>query len=193
MALRINFLHTQSENIQHVTYCLFPILLSDGPLNIAVAMHEGAIIYVGLTDKLHVFKHYVLKHFPKALFNENECVKSYLMWSKIFDLQHDTSCDVMITGTAFQCQVWQFLTTLKTGEIVTYGQCAKRIGKHMSYARAVGQAVGANPISLLIPCHRVVPAQAHGKVGNYLWGSPLKTRLLHLERSIIMHSEFVDL
>ena len=81
-------------------------------------------------------------------------------------------------GTAFQQRVWQALLTIPYGETVSYGEIAKMVACRS--AQAVGQAVGANPIALLIPCHRVIAA--HGKIGGYEYGIEIKKRLLHIEQ-----------
>lgn len=81
-------------------------------------------------------------------------------------------------GTNMQIQVWQALLRIPCGEIVTYTDIAKEIGKPTA-ARAVGNAVGANPVSLLVPCHRVI--RATGIIDNYGWGSPRKKLLLGME------------
>ncbi len=80
-------------------------------------------------------------------------------------------------GTAFQQRVWQALLTIPYGETVSYGELARLVGCRS--AQAVGQAVGANPIALLIPCHRVIAA--HGKIGGYEYGIEIKKRLLEVE------------
>lgn len=84
-------------------------------------------------------------------------------------------------GTNFQLQVWRALLKIPTGATVSYRQIATHIGKPAA-CRAVGSAVGANPVSLLIPCHRVI--QSTGIVENYGWGSPRKKLLLGLEGNI---------
>ncbi len=80
-------------------------------------------------------------------------------------------------GTLFQQRVWQALLTIPYGETVSYGEIARMVGCRS--ARAVGQAVGANPVALLIPCHRVIAA--HGQIGGYEYGIEIKKRLLELE------------
>lgn len=82
-------------------------------------------------------------------------------------------------GTAFQQRVWQALLTIPYGETVSYGELARMVG--CKSAQAVGQAVGANPIALFIPCHRVIAA--HGKIGGYAYGQEIKRLLLELEKS----------
>ena len=81
-------------------------------------------------------------------------------------------------GTAFQQRVWQALLAIPYGETVSYGELARMVG--CKSAQAVGQAVGANPIALLIPCHHVIAA--HGQLGGYAYGQELKKRLLHIEQ-----------
>lgn len=81
-------------------------------------------------------------------------------------------------GTAFQQRVWQALLTIPYGKTVSYGEIARMVG--CKSAQAVGQAVGANPVALLIPCHRVIAA--HGKLGGYACGQEIKKRLLHIEQ-----------
>ena len=80
-------------------------------------------------------------------------------------------------GTLFQQRVWQALLTIPYGETVSYGEIARMVG--CKSAQAVGQAVGANPIALLIPCHRVITA--HGQIGGYEYGIEIKKRLLEVE------------
>lgn len=84
------------------------------------------------------------------------------------------------TGTAFQRDVWQALRGIPAGEVRTYGEIAGTAGRPGA-ARAVGNAVAANPIVLLVPCHRVVPAS--GGVGGYsaVGGPGLKRELLQAE------------
>ena len=81
-------------------------------------------------------------------------------------------------GTAFQRQVWQLLLTIPYGETTTYGAIAKAISPTMS-AQAVGGAVGHNPISIIIPCHRVIGAG--GQLTGYAGGIEKKAWLLRHE------------
>lgn len=81
-------------------------------------------------------------------------------------------------GTAFQKRVWQALFTIRFGQTKTYGEIAKMV--NCRSAQAVGQAVGHNPIALIIPCHRVIAA--HGKIGGYAYGTEIKKQLLELEQ-----------
>ncbi len=86
-----------------------------------------------------------------------------------------------LEGTAFQKAVWEEISTIKHGQTLTYGEIAHRIGKPQA-SRAVGAAVGANPIPLIVPCHRVMGSG--GKITGYSGGDgiPTKRKLLHLEK-----------
>ena len=81
-------------------------------------------------------------------------------------------------GTPFQQRVWQALLTIPYGKTISYGEIAKMVDCRS--AQAVGQAVGRNPIALIIPCHRVIAA--HGQLGGYAYGTDVKKRLLELEQ-----------
>jgi methylated-DNA-[protein]-cysteine S-methyltransferase len=82
-------------------------------------------------------------------------------------------------GTAFQRTVWNELQRIPYGETISYGQLADRVGNPKA-SRAVGLANGANPISIVVPCHRVIGA--NGKLTGYGGGLTTKEKLLALER-----------
>ena len=82
------------------------------------------------------------------------------------------------TGTAFQKDVWRLLRTIPFGTTLTYGEAAERLGR-LGAARALGGAVGKNPLAILVPCHRIV---ARGSLGGYAWGSWRKEWLLRHEK-----------
>ena len=81
-------------------------------------------------------------------------------------------------GTAFQESVWQRLTQIPRGETVTYGEIARELGRPRA-SQAVGAAVGSNPVSIAVPCHRVVSST--GALTGYAGGIDVKRRLLALE------------
>lgn len=95
----------------------------------------------------------------------------------VMGAKKDGRITVQPKGTLFQQRVWQVLLTIPYGKTVSYGEIARMVG--CKSAQAVGQAVGANPIALLIPCHRVIAA--HGKIGGYEYGQEIKKRLLEVE------------
>ena len=94
----------------------------------------------------------------------------------------DLPLDLM--GTPFQRRCWQALIEIPFGETRTYSELARAIGMAPGAARAVGQANGANPVPVIVPCHRVV---ASAGLGGYAGGLELKRRLLGLE-GVFVHS-----
>lgn len=87
---------------------------------------------------------------------------------------------VAADGTEFQKKVWAYLRTIPFGETVTYGRVATDLGYQAGISRAVGAANGANPIPIVVPCHRVVGSD--GKLTGYAGGVERKTTLLELEQ-----------
>lgn len=90
-------------------------------------------------------------------------------WSKLSQIK------LHLRGTPFQLKVWSALLKIPQGKLSSYGELAKAIGDK-SAARAVGSAVGKNPIAYLIPCHRVI--RSTGEFGEYMWGAERKTVIL---------------
>lgn len=93
-----------------------------------------------------------------------------------FDVQLD------LRGTEFQRACWDELQRIPFGATRTYGQVARRLSRPAGAARAVGQASGANPVPLFVPCHRVL---ANERLGGFGGGVELKRRLLQLEGSLL--------
>lgn len=87
-----------------------------------------------------------------------------------------------IRATAFQWRVWQTLQTIPAGAVRTYGEVAEAMGSPRA-VRAVGSACGANPVAILIPCHRVI--RGDGGLGGYRWGLGRKQTLLDRERRTV--------
>jgi len=85
-----------------------------------------------------------------------------------------------LRGSDFQIAVWEALMGIPKGQVCAYSDIARKIGRPLA-ARAVGSAVGENPVSLIVPCHRVV--QASGGIGHYGWGVEIKRNLL-LEENV---------
>lgn len=90
-----------------------------------------------------------------------------------FELPLDLAC-----GTAFQQAVWRALLDIAPGQTISYGELSRRIGKPAA-VRAVGGAVGRNPVSIIVPCHRVLGS--NGSLTGYGGGLERKTALLRLE------------
>jgi len=93
-------------------------------------------------------------------------------WSKLPDIK------LHLKGTDFQLKVWESLLNIPMGKLSTYGRIADNI-QNPKASRAVGSAVGKNPVAYLIPCHRVI--QSTGKIGGYMWGPTRKKAIIGWE------------
>lgn len=112
---------------------------------------------------------------PNATYVENPA--AIRDWTKAaLGLSGDTALHMI--GAPFQLQVWEALLRIPSGHVTTYSEIAQSIGRPKA-VRAVGTAVGRNPVSLLIPCHRAL--RKSGALGGYHWGLPVKRALLAWE------------
>ena len=93
-------------------------------------------------------------------------------WRKLKDIK------LHLKGTDFQLKVWETLLKIPVGGLTTYGDIAAGINNPRA-CRAVGTAVGENPVAFLIPCHRVI--RASGELGNYHWGEIRKSAMIGWE------------
>ena len=109
----------------------------------------------------------------KVTHDENHATNLSAM---VFDFSGKTNLHII--GSSFQIKVWRALLQIQAGHVVTYSEVAAEIDQPSS-VRAVGTAIGCNPISFLIPCHRVI--QKSGELGGYHWGLKIKKYLLTFE------------
>ena len=119
---------------------------------------------------------------PRAKLVESEATVAGVS-RKIFHTRDPTSGEslaLFVRGSNFQVRVWEALLKIPPGATATYGDIAKFIGQPKA-SRAVGSAVGANLVSLLIPCHRVI--RGDGSTGGYRWGPERKKVMLAWERA----------
>ncbi len=150
---------------------------------ILVASTTKGICYMGFSDEKNIAFSELEKRFPKANFIQqtDEIQQNALLiytqdWSKINQIK------LHLKGTYFQLKVWEALLKIPMGNLATYGNIAKEIQKPKA-SRAVGTAIGSNPIAYLIPCHRVI--QSTGIFGGYMWGTIRKTAIIGWEASKI--------
>ena len=158
----------------HLTFGLhdFPA----GPLLVAVSDEGLCWLGIGKTAKARLNKDW-----PGATFTEDNKKTAAIAAkiAKIWPRDPETlGVPLVLYGTDFQLKVWKELLKIKSGKTVTYEDIAHKIGKPKA-SRAVGSAVGKNPVSIIVPCHRVV-----NKTGNkvsYGWGPAVKVALLRGE------------
>jgi AraC family transcriptional regulator, regulatory protein of adaptative response / methylated-DNA-[protein]-cysteine methyltransferase len=161
---------------QSISYCCFPTAL--GTVLIAATEHGLCSLKLGSDAK-------ELKQLLAREFGEAELVEAPLPGLKkgiVQFLQGDANLakvPVDIRGTVFQRKVWDELRRIPRGETRTYSEIARAIGEPRA-VRAVGSACGANPVALVVPCHRAV--RTDGGLGGYAWGLPRKKKLLALEK-----------
>ena len=141
----------------------------------------GRVLYLGFYEPAHLTAGYDLVE------NKYACGELEFQVDQYFCGQRELfSIDLKLEGTSFQKSVWSRLSKIPFGQTLSYGEIAQKIGRQDA-ARAVGNAVAANPIVIIIPCHRVLPVS--GRLGNYAMrsldaerGREIKRYLLGLER-----------
>ena len=117
----------------------------------------------------------MLSRWPKATFVEDPMVLRAMV-DAAFNQSGETALHMI--GAPFQIKVWEALLRIPSGQVTTYSEIAHAIGSPKA-VRAVGTAVGRNPVSWLIPCHRAL--RKSGALGGYHWGLPVKRALLAYE------------
>lgn len=161
-----------------ITYGFYPSAIGE----ILVAQTPRGVCYLGflMEESRDIPVARMKAHFPAADFvvNDNAVAGSAGRIVNIWNGTESGKLKLDLHGTNMQIQVWRALLQIPCGKIATYKDIAEDIGKPAA-SRAVGNAVGANPVSLLIPCHRVI--RGTGIIDNYGWGSPRKKLILALE------------
>ena len=145
--------------------------------NCVIAVTARGLCFMGFysNDCNSDFENDMKSRFPEAQFENNEN-KTKPYFEIIFNpYSKERELSLFVKGTNFQIKVWEALLTIPKGSVFSYQDIAKIIGKPKAN-RAVGSAVGSNPISYLIPCHRVI--QNMGVFGSYHWGSARKKAML---------------
>lgn len=162
---------------------------ADLAINYCFAESPFGKVIVASTPKgvCHLFfeedKHKALSdlkaRFPNASYSQ---ITDKFQQDALFIFQEDgkklDQIKLHLVGSPFQIKVWESLLKIPMGALSTYGDIAQQIGSPQS-ARAVGTAIGNNPVAFLIPCHRVI--QRSGKFGGYMWGQDKKSAIIGWE------------
>ncbi|HCB01311.1 MAG TPA: 6-O-methylguanine DNA methyltransferase [Anaerolineae bacterium] len=127
----------------------------------------------------------LVEHWSQANMIEDYKSTAHLVTRIFSDGKPDAPLQLHLRGTNFQIKVWEALLNIPSGAVTTYEQIALNIGNPRA-VRAVGSAVGDNPIAYLIPCHRVI--RKSGEFGNYMWGSARKKAILVKEFGVMSHT-----
>ncbi|MFB6455012.1 methylated-DNA--[protein]-cysteine S-methyltransferase [Chitinophaga sp. Hz27] len=147
--------------------------------NILVASTPKGICYMAFADDQDTALQELYANFPEAEFKQmTDMLQQNALY--IFRQQPTSLPEIKLhlKGTPFQLKVWEALLKIPMGNLRTYTQIATSI-QHPKASRAVGTAIGSNPVAFLIPCHRVI--KATGETGGYHWGSTRKTAILGWE------------
>lgn len=171
-------------------YAHVPLAAHDG---LVVLDQDGAVVYIALGrwhtlvsvmkqdfHKLAISPTVLGDRVKKAPFNESfELVKELLANPSHGDSLRTKISHRYVFGTELQHQVWQHLETLRGGETTTYTKVARALDLRLEMARVVANAVGANKLAVLVPCHRVL--HLDGTISGFRWGVDLKKELLKEE------------
>jgi AraC family transcriptional regulator, regulatory protein of adaptative response / methylated-DNA-[protein]-cysteine methyltransferase len=147
--------------------------------NMLVASTAKGICYMAFYAEEQTAFATLQSHFPQANFQRKLDI---LQQNALFIFQNDWSklkqVKLYLKGTEFQLKVWETLLKIPMGQLTTYGSVAQQIEKPNA-SRAVGTAIGSNPVAFLIPCHRII--QSSGNFGGYMWGNTRKTAIIGWE------------
>ena len=147
--------------------------------DVLVASTKTGICYMGFSENKNQTFSELQNLFPKATYvklvdaHQENALQIYNK-----DWRNLKQVKLHLKGTAFQLKVWESLLKIPTGSVDSYGNIAKAI-QQAKASRAVGTAIGQNPVAFLIPCHRVI--QATGGIGGYRWGTTRKTAIIGWE------------
>ncbi len=154
-----------------------------GPVFVARSDRGIRALFLGAETSLEARRDRVRKLAPDAAWIDDDAAIQPVVERLAAWLEGGLACDdlpVDLRGTPFQVRVWNALREIPMGSTWTYGELAKALGQPNA-ARAVGAACGANPVAILVPCHRVVGSD--GSLVNYRWGLEFKRALLDVERA----------
>jgi len=173
--------HTGSDNDCYTAVINYSFIKSQfGEL--LVCTTDKGICFCAFADTRSSALGQVEKYFTRSSFKEKSD-RYHAQFDKFLkdNLQDSASVNLHLKCTDFQFSVWSALTQIPFGETSTYGEIAENAGFPGAH-RAAGSSIGRNPISLIIPCHRVI--LSNGKTGQYRWGSERKREILDWERKL---------
>lgn len=151
--------------------------------NIIVASTAKGICHLAFAEDTEMALTTLTNHLPKAQYREAaDTIQQHAL--RFFSRGGGPLNEIKLhlKGTDFQLKVWQALLKIPMGRLTTYGNIAHGIDKPAA-SRAVGTAIGSNPVAFLIPCHRVI--QSTGVLGGYMWGNTRKTAIIGWEAAAI--------
>lgn len=158
--------------------------------DVLVASTSKGICHMAFTDNEQKAFDDLRKIFPKATYKQMvDLIQQNALYIFTKDWEHLDQIKLHLKGTAFQLKAWETLLRIPIGKLSTYGNIAHHIHSPNA-SRAVGSAIGDNPVAFLIPCHRVI--QSTGAFGQYHWGSTRKTAMIGWEAAKVSLKETLD-
>lgn len=155
--------------------------------NILVASTAKGICHMAFADNEEKALQALQKNFPNAIYKQVvDLIQQNALYIFAHDWKQPNNIKLHLKGTDFQLKVWETLLKIPTGQLSTYGTIARKIDNPKA-SRAVGSAIGDNPVAFLIPCHRVI--QSTGYFGQYHWGSSRKTAMIGWEAAKTFHKD----
>ena len=150
--------------------------------NAFIAVTDRGICQLSFLDDKHELsqRNELEERWSSASIIKSEKITKPYIQSIFFNTEKQKKLLLHIQGTNFQINVWKALLKIPAGSLTSYGQLAEQIN-NSNASRAVGSAVGKNPIAFLIPCHRVI--RSTGLLGKYRWGSIRKQSMISWETS----------
>lgn len=146
---------------------------------ILIASTAKGICYTAFAEDEQYAWSDLQQHFPYAHFKQMiDLIQQKALYIFTKDWQQLPSIKLHLKGTSFQLKVWEALLKIPMGQLCTYGNIADFI-ENPTASRAVGTAIGSNPVAFLIPCHRVI--QSTGLFGGYMWGPTRKAAIIGWE------------
>lgn len=142
-----------------------------------IASTEKGVCYMAFEEDRDKAFFDLKARFPQSVFQEK--MDAFQEQALLFFQKGDIhQIKLHLKGSAFQLKVWEALLRIPEGKLSTYQTIAREIDQPQA-ARAVGTAIGSNPVAILIPCHRVI--QSSGNMGGYMWGITRKTAIIGWE------------
>jgi AraC family transcriptional regulator of adaptative response/methylated-DNA-[protein]-cysteine methyltransferase len=162
-----------------INYSFVPTIFG----NVLIASTNKGICYLAFYDKQDEAFNMLQSIFPNAhYFLTTDALQENALLIFKNELSDIKNIKLHLKSTPFQLKVWEALLQIPLGQLSSYGKMAEKIN-HPKASRAVGTAIGSNPIAYIIPCHRVI--QTSGNIGGYMWGNTRKTAIIAWESAQI--------
>ena|SRR5690606_8024135 len=167
----------------YISYNVYPTIFGD----VLIASTVKGVCFVAFETEDIPLEKQLFSNFSQAKFvQQDQPMHQEVLAFFKQDWKNLPQIKLHLRGTPFQLKVWEALLKIPTGKLSTYKEIATNI-QHEKASRAVGTAIGSNPIAFLIPCHRVI--QSSGLISGYRWGTERKSALIGWESALTYHEQ----